>query len=133
MKNRLSIFYIPVQRKIQPTIPANNSSNFSAKSARHKMKYTFDRTFTATASVIRNKPAARIKVRLSRTMLWSTVRIGGKKKSDASFDLFVDEYGYSLRNQNYASVASAVFPMLGILPAKEVAPHYFKVCHNEII
>ena len=52
---------------------------------------------------------------LKNYIVANLLSIGGKKKSDASFDLFVDEYGYSLRNQNYASVASAVFPMLGIL------------------
>ena len=55
------------------------------------------------------------KSELKNYIVANLLSIGGKKKSDAKFDLFVDEYGYSLRNQNYASVAAAVFPMLGIL------------------
>ena len=52
---------------------------------------------------------------LKNYIVANILRIGDKKKSDAKFDAFVDEYGYSLRNQNYASVAAGVFPMLGIL------------------
>ena len=55
------------------------------------------------------------KSELKNYIVANLLSIGGKKKSDAKFDLFVDEYSYSLRNQNYASVAAAVFPMLGIL------------------
>lgn len=41
--------------------------------------------------------------------------IAGKKKSDAKFEDFSDEYALNLRNPNYASVAAGIFPMLGIL------------------
>lgn len=41
--------------------------------------------------------------------------IGEKKKSSASFDDFVEDFSRDLRNDNYASVATAIFPMFGIL------------------
>ncbi|CZE48404.1 MotA/TolQ/ExbB proton channel family protein [Campylobacter geochelonis] len=41
--------------------------------------------------------------------------VGNRKKSNASFDGFIDEYTRDMRNDNYASVAAGVFPMLGIL------------------
>ncbi|MCZ6161280.1 MotA/TolQ/ExbB proton channel family protein [Campylobacter ureolyticus] len=41
--------------------------------------------------------------------------IGNRKKSNSSFELFSDNFTNNLRNENYASVAAGVFPMLGIL------------------
>ena len=41
--------------------------------------------------------------------------IGNSKKSNSSFELFSDNFTNNLRNENYASVAAGVFPMLGIL------------------
>lgn len=41
--------------------------------------------------------------------------IGDKKKSNASFSDFVDEFSSNMRNDNYASVGSSIFPMFGIL------------------
>ncbi|MCI6989727.1 MAG: MotA/TolQ/ExbB proton channel family protein [Campylobacter sp.] len=41
--------------------------------------------------------------------------IGNRKKSNAGFDDFVEEFVRDIRNENYSRVASGVFPMLGIL------------------
>lgn len=55
------------------------------------------------------------KTHLKNYIVENLLSIGAKKKSDAKFENFVDEYSHSLRNDNYASVAVGVFPMLGIL------------------
>ncbi|MDA3061615.1 MULTISPECIES: MotA/TolQ/ExbB proton channel family protein [unclassified Campylobacter] len=55
------------------------------------------------------------KIQLKNYIVENLLSIGAKKKSDAKFENFVDEYSHSLRNDNYASVAVGVFPMLGIL------------------
>ena len=41
--------------------------------------------------------------------------IGGKTKSNASFENFIDTYAKGIRNDNYASVAASIFPTMGIL------------------
>lgn len=41
--------------------------------------------------------------------------VGNRKKSNASFEDFIDEHSRQMRNENYASVAAGIFPMLGIL------------------
>ena len=41
--------------------------------------------------------------------------INGTKKSISKIDDFLEEYTQDLRNNNFASVANTVFPMLGIL------------------
>lgn len=43
------------------------------------------------------------------------VIIGNRKKSNASFEDFTDDFVRDVRNENYSSVASGIFPMLGIL------------------
>ncbi|NLK66285.1 MAG: hypothetical protein GX282_02290 [Campylobacteraceae bacterium] len=41
--------------------------------------------------------------------------VGNRKKSNAPFDSFAEKFTNDIRNDNYASVAAGVFPMLGIL------------------
>lgn len=41
--------------------------------------------------------------------------VGNRKKSNVPFESFSDSFTNNLRNENYASVAAGVFPMLGIL------------------
>ena len=55
------------------------------------------------------------KKRLKDYIMTHLLVIAGKKKSDAKFEDFSDEYAQNLRNPNYASVAAGIFPMLGIL------------------
>ncbi|RUM65788.1 MAG: hypothetical protein DSZ05_05475 [Sulfurospirillum sp.] len=43
------------------------------------------------------------------------LEIGGVHKANAPFDAFIKNFSDSLRNDNFASVAGAVFPTLGIL------------------
>ena len=43
------------------------------------------------------------------------LRIGEVSKANAPFDAFMQDFSSSLRNDNFASVAAAVFPTLGIL------------------
>lgn len=52
---------------------------------------------------------------LKKYIMSHLVAIGNKKKSNSSFELFSDNFTNNLRNENYASVAAGVFPMLGIL------------------
>lgn len=41
--------------------------------------------------------------------------VGNRKKSNAPFESFAENFTKNIRNDNYASVATGVFPMLGIL------------------
>jgi len=43
------------------------------------------------------------------------LRVGEVSKANAPFDAFIQDFSSSLRNDNFASVAAAVFPTLGIL------------------
>ncbi len=43
------------------------------------------------------------------------LQLAKKTKSNAPFDTFMQEYTQTLRNDNFASVASTIFPTLGIL------------------
>ena len=43
------------------------------------------------------------------------LKIADEERANAKFEDFVDEFSTTLRNQNYASVAAGIFPMLGIL------------------
>ncbi len=43
------------------------------------------------------------------------LQLAQKTKSNAPFDTFMQEYTQTLRNDNFASVASTIFPTLGIL------------------
>ncbi|MDX1807940.1 MAG: MotA/TolQ/ExbB proton channel family protein [Sulfurospirillaceae bacterium] len=43
------------------------------------------------------------------------LKIGENKKSLSSIDTFLDDYSNGLRNDNFSSIATTVFPMLGIL------------------
>jgi hypothetical protein len=43
------------------------------------------------------------------------VKINGERKSTLKLDLFLKDYFSDIRNNNYASVATTIFPMLGIL------------------
>lgn len=59
--------------------------------------------------------SAIFKDELKKYIMSHLVAIGNKKKSNSSFELFSDNFTNNLRNENYASVAAGVFPMLGIL------------------
>lgn len=43
------------------------------------------------------------------------LKIGENKKSLSNIDTFLDDYSSGLRNDNFSSIATTVFPMLGIL------------------
>ncbi|MBE3610000.1 MotA/TolQ/ExbB proton channel family protein [Campylobacter californiensis] len=52
---------------------------------------------------------------LKKFIVSHLLEISGLKKSRAGFNEFLDEYTRNFRNDNLASIGSAVFPMLGIL------------------
>jgi len=54
---------------------------------------------------------AELKERIRKTLL----RIGTEKKSTLNMDEFLKSYFSGIRNDNFASVATTIFPMLGIL------------------
>ncbi len=55
------------------------------------------------------------KIELGEYIQENLMRIGSEVKSNASFEKFVDQYSKRIRNENYASVASSIFPTMGIL------------------
>ena len=48
-------------------------------------------------------------------LLSNELVIGNKKKSYGNIDVFFDEYVKKIRNDNFANVATSIFPTLGIL------------------
>jgi len=52
---------------------------------------------------------------LQKAIYENSLTIGDKTKSTINIEDFVNEYYKSFRNDNFASVASSLFPMLGIL------------------
>jgi len=52
-----------------------------------------------------------LKSRIRKTL----VKIHNEKKSTLNLDVFLNDYFSDIRNDNYASVATTIFPMLGIL------------------
>lgn len=58
---------------------------------------------------------AGLKEDLSSKLSSSTLTIEGKTKSILDIDKFLNRYYSDIRNDNFVSVASSIFPMLGIL------------------
>lgn len=54
-------------------------------------------------------------INLKDFILKNLMAIGHHKKSNASYELFIEQETKSLRNDNYASVAAGIFPTMGIL------------------
>lgn len=52
---------------------------------------------------------------LRKYIIKNLLTIGGEKRSNASFDEFVENHSRHVRNEHFASVGAIVFPMLGIL------------------
>ncbi len=52
---------------------------------------------------------------LEQYIVDNLVEIGANKKSNASFENFVENEHKNIRNDNYASIAAGVFPTMGIL------------------
>jgi DNA-dependent RNA polymerase auxiliary subunit epsilon len=52
---------------------------------------------------------------LQKTIYDNSLTIGDKTKSTINIEDFINEYYKSFRNENFATVASSLFPMLGIL------------------
>lgn len=80
--------------------------------------------FVFTLFVSHNANYTICKIRASRYRLNSDIReklesasvtLGGRTKSLLDLDIFLNNYYASSRNSNYVSVASSVFPMMGIL------------------
>lgn len=59
--------------------------------------------------------SAIFKDELKKYIMSHLMVVGNRKKSNAPFESFSDSFTNNLRNENYASVAAGVFPMLGIL------------------
>ena len=59
--------------------------------------------------------SAIFKDELKKYIMSHLMVVGNRKKSNAPFESFSDNFTNNLRNENYASVAAGVFPMLGIL------------------
>ncbi len=57
----------------------------------------------------------RLKEDLDSKLSSSTLTIEGKTKSILDIDNFLNRYYSDVRNDNFVSVASSIFPMLGIL------------------
>ncbi|MCW0185297.1 MotA/TolQ/ExbB proton channel family protein [Campylobacter lari] len=74
--------------------------------ARHSADY---------ASSIFEQQKDEFKLILKRYIMKHFLVIGKETKSNASFDDFAYAYVKDLRNENFASVGAAIFPMLGIL------------------
>ena len=55
------------------------------------------------------------KIKLKSFIMSHLLIIANKKKSSVSFENFADFYSNNLRNENYSSVATMIFPMFGIL------------------
>ncbi|NLY04496.1 MAG: hypothetical protein GXZ15_06715 [Campylobacter sp.] len=55
------------------------------------------------------------KAELKEYIMSHLLAVGKRKKSNAPFDMFIEKFTSNLRNDNYASVAAGIFPMLGIL------------------
>ncbi len=56
-----------------------------------------------------------LEIDLSEYINKNRLTLASKTKSNAPFENFIKEFTYKLRNDNFASVASGVFPTLGIL------------------
>ena len=55
------------------------------------------------------------KSNLKNFIMKTLFNVGETKKSSAKFETFVAEYLQNIRNDNYASAMSGIFPMMGIL------------------
>lgn len=55
------------------------------------------------------------KSNLKNFIMKTLFNVGETKKSSAKFETFVAEYSQNIRNDNYASAMSGIFPMMGIL------------------
>lgn len=55
------------------------------------------------------------KSNLKNFIMKTLFNVGEIKKSSAKFETFVAEYSQNIRNDNYASAMSGIFPMMGIL------------------
>ena len=55
------------------------------------------------------------KSNLKNFIMKTLFNVGEIKKSSAKFETFVAEYSQNIRNDNYASAMSLIFPMMGIL------------------
>ncbi|CAD7286665.1 MotA/TolQ/ExbB proton channel family protein [Campylobacter suis] len=55
------------------------------------------------------------KLGLKNFIMSHLIEISGKKKSNAKFEQFLDDYTKDLRNDNFANICTGLFPMLGIL------------------
>lgn len=55
------------------------------------------------------------KSNLKNFIMKTLFNVGEAKKSSAKFETFVAEYSQNIRNDNYASAMSGIFPMMGIL------------------
>lgn len=75
----------------------------------------FTRHSASYASSIFEQQKDEFKLVLKRYIMKHFLAIGKETKSNASFDDFAYAYAKDLRNENFASVGSAIFPMLGIL------------------
>lgn len=74
--------------------------------ARHNAEYGCQ-LFESKSSVFKDE--------LKKYIMSHLMVVGNRKKSNAPFESFSDSFTNDLRNENYASVAAGVFPMLGIL------------------
>lgn len=61
------------------------------------------------------KQVVYFKACLKDFIMANLIEVNGKKKSNASFDEFLENYTRNLRNDNLSNVGTGVFPMLGIL------------------
>lgn len=74
--------------------------------ARHNAEYAYS---------IFEQQKDEFKQALKRHIMRNFLTIGKDTKSNASFDDFAYAYVKGVRNENFASIGSAIFPMLGIL------------------
>lgn len=74
--------------------------------ARHNAEYAYS---------IFEQQKDEFKQALKRHIMRNFLTIGKDTKSNASFDDFAYTYVKGVRNENFASIGSAIFPMLGIL------------------
>lgn len=79
------------------------------------MALIFARHNAELGCCIFERKISRFKVELKDYIMAHLLAVGNRKKSNAPFNTFAENFTLGLRNDNYASVAAGVFPMLGIL------------------
>lgn len=79
------------------------------------MAFVFARHNAEMGCCVFERKISRFKAELKEYIMSHLLTVGNRKKSNAPFSAFADNFTYNLRNDNYAGVAAGVFPMLGIL------------------